>query len=139
MRCKMKKMICLLLAALLPLAACGCVEDAAGSGAVPSQDSAQPGPGGSAGTASAYALAAPLIPAQAPYPNESAFFGSGGTFDSEGFDAVYKAWSADVKARREAAQAYPGKLDAYLKKLDKELKNKKIDKDRYDPIGFLME
>ena len=58
----MKKMICLLLAALLPLAACGCVEDAAGSGAVPSQDRAQPGPGGSAGTASAYALAAPQIP-----------------------------------------------------------------------------
>ena len=52
----------------------------------------------------------------APYPDEMSFAGADGLFDSDGFDAAWTAWNEGVQARRDAAQSYPGKLDAYLKK-----------------------
>jgi len=45
------------------------------------------------------ALAEPLYPKQAPYPDESEFIDDKGNFDSDGFSAVYDAWRQDQQDR----------------------------------------
>ena len=107
----MRKITALLLAGTMMLAACGCAEDAAGSGTgtIPVEKPSNE-------NTSTYALAQPVLPEMAPYPDEMSFSKPDGTYDSDGFDAAWTAWNDGVRARWEAAQNYPGKLDAYLKK-----------------------
>ncbi len=100
------------MAGLLAFGACSCAtaeaEDFDPSGSISAPMEKE--------TTSSYALASPELPKQAPYPDEQSFSGKDGTFDPEGFNAVWNAWNEDVKARRASAQSYPGKLDDYLKK-----------------------
>ena len=111
----MKKVLSAGLAVLLAFGACSCATvdaedtDPTGSGTGPKEKPA-------ATETSSYALAEPVLPEMAPYPDEMSFAGADGLFDSDGFDAAWTAWNEGVQARRDAAQSYPGKLDAYLKK-----------------------
>lgn len=111
----MKKVLSAGLAVLLAFGACSCATadaedtDPTGSGTGPKEKPAVT-------ETSSYALAEPVLPEMAPYPDEMSFAGEDGLFDSEGFDVAWTAWNEGVQARRDAAQSYPGKLDAYLKK-----------------------
>ncbi len=95
----MRKITALLLAGTMMLAACGCAEDAAGSGTgtIPVEKPSNE-------NTSTYALAQPVLPEMAPYPDEMSFSKPDGTYDSDGFDAAWIAWNDGVRARWEAAQ-----------------------------------
>ncbi|MCR4805681.1 MAG: hypothetical protein K5981_08515, partial [Clostridia bacterium] len=66
--------------------------------------------------AKAYALAMPTFPAMAPYPDESLYYKGDGSFDSDGFNKAYNAWEETRRAQKSQANAYSGKLNAYLQK-----------------------
>ncbi len=59
------------------------------------------------------ALAAPLYPEMAPYPNESDYIGPDGRL-SEAFNASYDAWWADVRAQREQPEGYAEGMRGFL-------------------------
>ena len=51
------------------------------------------------------ALSVPVLPEQAPYPDESQYMDAGGSFDSEGFSVAYDAWRNDQQERDYADSA----------------------------------
>ena len=100
-----KKITALLLAGAMTLSVCACSDEAGSTGPKPKP-----------AIENVYALEVPALPDMAPYPDEESFIKSDGMFDSEGYDAVYTAWSESRQAQREQASAYTGKLNEYLKK-----------------------
>lgn len=65
----------------------------------------------SGGGVRAVALAA--YPEMAPYPDESAFTGEDGAFDSDGFMEVYQAWWDGWQARQDKGAGYEGSLSGF--------------------------
>lgn len=66
-------------------------------------------------TASAAGLiAAPEYPEMAPYPDETAYVGWDGIFDSFGFEIVYDAWRKDRNAQRNQPEGYADSLSDFF-------------------------
>ena len=65
----------------------------------------------SGGAVRAVALAA--YPEMAPYPDESAFTGEDGAFNSDGFMEVYQAWWDGWQARQDKGADYEGSLSDF--------------------------
>lgn len=65
-------------------------------------------------TAKATALTAAEYPKMAPYPDESAYFKSGGEFDDVGFMKAYDAWNQDVRAQSQYRDGSEGAADSFF-------------------------
>ena len=95
----MKEMIAAFLAAAQVFATAGCAQTDAGQ----------------AQGASAYQLAAAVYPKMAPYPDEMAYVDEKtGEFDSEGFSAVYEAWSTARRAQLGQPEGYADGLTPFF-------------------------
>lgn len=61
------------------------------------------------------ALAAPVYPEMAQYPDESAYWKKDGSFDDDGFSKVYDAWWADKRARNNLQLPDPDGMQRFLR------------------------
>ena len=111
----MKKIISVILAAFLLLAS-GCSVSEVPQSTQSTQSTKSSDAAVVKTTAKAQALAQAELPSQAPYPDVSAFTGSGDRFDSKGYEAANEAYIKDVMARREAGTEYGGELDEFFAK-----------------------
>ncbi len=98
----MKKLICILLSAVMILGLAGC-----GAGGTNSGNAADPKPSGG------YQLSSLKLPATVSYPNEESFF-KNGNYDSEAAQKAWKEWNSQSEAKKLLAASYDGKLDHYL-------------------------
>lgn len=61
------------------------------------------------------ALAAPVYPEMAQYPDEAAYWKKDGSFDDDGFSKVYDAWWADKRARNNLQLPDPDGMQRFLR------------------------
>ena len=66
-------------------------------------------------TLEAHALAAPVYPEMAQYPDESAYWKEDGSFDDDGFSKVYDAWWTDKRARNNLQIPDPDGMQHFLR------------------------
>ena len=101
---RLKKFVAAGLAAVLALSMAGCAP------AVESCPAAE-----KETTPETSALAAPVYPEMAQYPDESAYWKKDGSFDDDGFSKVYDAWWADKRARNNLQLPDPDGMQRFLR------------------------
>lgn len=101
---RLKKFVAAGLAAVLALSMAGCAP------AVESCPAAE-----KETTPETSALAAPVYPEMAQYPDEAAYWKKDGSFDDDGFSKVYDAWWADKRARNNLQLPDPDGMQRFLR------------------------
>ena len=113
----MKKLICILLSAVMILGLAGC-----GAGGTNSGNEVvivDPEPGNKTGNESdpkpsgGYRLSSLKLPVTVSYPDEESFF-KNGNYDPEAAQKAWKEWNSQSEAKKLLAASYDGKLDHYL-------------------------
>ena len=59
-------------------------------------------------------LAEPAYPTMSDYPDEQEYIGSGGIFDSEGFEEVYSTWREDQQQLHDQPEGYADNLQPFF-------------------------
>lgn len=97
------------------------------------------GDDGTMSTTKAFALTEAEYPKMAPYPNEEEFFNIHGMFDSEGFDAVYTAWSDSRRAQSKQYEGYSDGLDGMFLATSRQFLSGAQGQNRiYSPVNVYM-